>query len=156
MPQPPMPAMNRSVLTVIRDVHGVVILSVRADEFLIFEADGTVTRRRINESIMLMCGTAYNPAMSMGPNPIVLPAACSLCRRPRLFGRAIHGLCSMERGAICAGCGEFLCPRHARGRPDGPKRCRTCAWLHLIKRVLGVMFFSIDELPDSQDRYLHP
>ncbi len=118
MPSPSLnPSMNRQTRTVIRDSKGNVILEIGLSEAMIFNPDGTMTKQRISENIVLACGAVFNPAMAMGQDPVMLIGVCDRC----------HRLCSKEGGHRCDECDAFLCPSDARKADNGGWRCASCA-----------------------------
>jgi hypothetical protein len=132
--QPQLPAINKQVVSISFDLYGNVILLLRTGECLVAHPDGSYTRLRVYESQELACGAIYHAGMSQGPNP-VLTAVCGVCRRP----------CLHEAGHACAGCGIFLCPRHARVSDDGEWRCSVCRLGHSVSRGLKHVFFRLEE-----------
>lgn len=141
----PLGSMRREVYSVIRDRRGMVILSLGMTDVTIRGANNQTSRQRLNDNIQLVCGAIYNPAMSMGQDPVMLISVCEPCRAPRtsFFDAHVpcHGLCSAEAGAHCRDCGEFLCPRHTvRGR-NGQARCERCFRRARLRRLLRNVFF---------------
>ena len=133
-PHSNLPSMNKRVVNTFYDAHGNVILELGATECIIQDADGSLTKLRINENVQLACGTMFNAAMAMGPNPAVVLAVCGVCRRP----------CSAEAGGTCVGCGVSLCPRHGRRNPDGKWRCAVCDCKRAVKAGLERLFFHLE------------
>ncbi|MEK6677163.1 MAG: hypothetical protein AABZ47_16105 [Planctomycetota bacterium] len=135
---------RRRMRSVIRGVHGEIILSIDSRDVTIFEPDGGITKRRLNENIQLVCGAVYNPVMSAGHDPAMLVSVCQRCRAPKtsLLNSRIpsHGLCSTEAGAHCHGCGEFLCPGHTVRCRDHRSRCLPCYRRSRLRSVLRQIF----------------
>jgi len=140
--------MQRSVRTIIRDRFGNEILALDQTDVVIRGPNNEILRQRNNENLQLVCGTIYNPAMSMGQNPVMLISVCERCRAPRtsLISRHVptHGLCSTEAGAHCRDCGEFLCPRHQVRYRDAGARCETCFRRARMRRFLRNVFFKVE------------
>ena len=146
---PTIPAMNRRVVTSMKDLHGNVVLETSMNDRTVFEPDGTVTKYRNNEDLQLVCGGMWNQTMSIGQNPSMLLSVCEACRRPStsVFNRKTptHGLCSRAAGFTCAGCGTFLCPSHAKHSADGTHRCARCHRKHAAWNLLTALFFKSED-----------
>ena len=144
-----MPAVNRSVQTIIHDEVGNPILIIGMWEFTVVEPDGTVSEHKHGDSIQLVDGLAWNPSMMAGANPILL-TTCPTCRNPpvSLFKheRSNHGLLSVRNARVCADCGTVTCPRHRR-LIGGHWRCLRCARWYRLKRLIRPIFFSLREEP---------
>jgi hypothetical protein len=140
-----MPAMNRRVDTVIKNLRGEIILIASMNDTTVFRPDGSATKYRTGENIQLVCGTVWNPTMSIGQNPAVVLSVCEFCRSPGAswFNRRppTHGLCSRAAGSTCAGCGAFMCPSHAKRCRDGVYRCKRCRSRHAVRSLLTALFF---------------
>ena len=140
-----MPTMNRQVVTRVKGLHGEVILETSMDESTVFEPDGSATKYRKGENIQLVCGHVWNPTMSMGQNPAMVLSVCGFCRNPGFEGlgreRPTHGLCNRAAGQVCAGCGAFMCPLHAKRCSDRSYRCKRCRRTHTLRNLLAGLFF---------------
>ena len=143
----PLASMRRKATSVVCDRYGNVILSISVTDVLIRRPNNQTVRRRLNENIQLVCGTVYNPAMSVGQKPMLI-SVCECCRSPRtsLLDSHVpcHGLCSTEAGTHCHGCGEFLCPRHTVHGREGRPRCKRCSRHSQVRRLLRNMFFKVE------------
>lgn len=133
----------RQTINVVRDRHGEIVLRTTASEWTLRTPDGALTNGRLHESIQLADGSAWNPAMVFGQNPILV-GCCDRCRHPpfRFLRReqSTHGLVRLDRAKTCP-CGTLLCPRHAYRCTDRRYRCPTCArrW-QLREGLLGIFF----------------
>jgi len=135
---------NQSVETELLDHEGNVILEIVAREYMVHEPDGSITTKRLNQSIELMCGLQWHPGLASGADGLLI-GVCELCRHPRYrfpFRDAPrHGLVSLAKAHQCIGCGLLLCPRHQKMGADGQVRCPTCGRRHTLKRGVLRIFF---------------
>jgi hypothetical protein len=139
--------MSHRTVNVVKDIHGQVVLEVGAEEAIVHDAKNqTYTKYRTNDNIQLVCGSVYNPMMSIGANPVMLLSVCEVCRHPPWswfhHETATHGLCNSAAGHGCHECGLFVCPRHARQGKDRMWRCPSCARTHAIKRFFRPIFYA--------------
>ena len=140
----PIPSMNRWIVNVFRDEWGRVIAQLDTGECVVIRPDGSVDKLRFNENIQLGSGEMYNPAMSMGPNPVILVGVCQACRNS-LFGGSAHGLFNTEAGRRCRDCQALLCPKHSILCGDDNWRCRNCARTRPLKQALKHIFFKRED-----------
>ena len=144
-----MPAVNRSVQTVMHDENGNPILIIGMREFTVIEPDGTVSEHKIGDSILLQDGLAWNPSLATGADPVLL-TACSICRNPPVafFRRHRSGnhLLAVRNSRTCVDCGAVVCSAHRR-LSGGHWRCLKCARWYRFKRLIRPIFFSLHEEP---------
>jgi len=128
---------RKDIITQITDENGTVIVEIGSHEYSIKNADGSRTYRQIYETIVLMCGMVWAPAM-MTKVPIGI---CEHCRR-----KGKTGLVSILRGRRCVECGKFTCPAHHTLGRDGKYRCsRHCNTIHQLKSLLRPLLFKREE-----------
>jgi len=144
---PAMPAgMSSRTAHVIRDIQGEVVAVIGSESVFVSHPTQGIQQYRAYDNIQLVCGSVYNPAMSMGKDPTLLLAVCEECRAPHRPGQEPrHGLCSRAAGSVCAGCGRFLCPRDAISDDDGGVRCYRCSRRHRVKTAFVSLFFKREE-----------
>ena len=129
--------------TILRDIDGSPILELRYGEYIVRLPDGTQQMRKTGESILLSCGTMWNPGM-MARVPV---GVCDACRHPEFRGlrreAPRHGTVTLQRARMCASCGRLCCPRHFR-RLDGHLLCLKCAsgFWPTLKRFLAFLLFT--------------
>jgi hypothetical protein len=140
---------NRTVHAVIHDAHGRPVLVIGTREFTIIEPDGTISEYQESDSIQLVDGLAWSPAMMSQANPILL-TSCAACRNPPVslfLGRAhpTHGLLAVRNARVCVECGTVCCPQHRRLSGEH-WRCIPCWRKHGLKGILRPLFFRREEV----------
>ncbi len=98
-----LPNVNETIESILLDENSIPILRVEAGEYEVHELDGSMTHRRVNNSILLMCGTEWHPGMWKE----VPVGVCELCRHPRykfpLREKPRHGIVSLARATrLCS------------------------------------------------------
>jgi len=139
------PQMNvrKDTTTQITDLNGNIILEVGLKEYTVRCSDGSIIHRRLNENIVLVDGTVWNPGLIMRGIHV---GVCDRCRRPSFFGRPTHGIVALQRARQCATCGTLCCPSHRRwSRRDHQWRCLRHHSLHLLKNLAHPIFFERKE-----------
>ena len=131
---------RKDAVTTIMDINGNVILEIGQHEYSIRHSDGSRTHRQISKTIETVDGTIWGPLSKL---PVGI---CTQCRQPSLFHKETHGIVVRRLAKICEdGCGQLLCPRHARKGRDGKWRCIRHHNQHLLKNVLRPIFFKQEE-----------
>lgn len=133
----PQKTARKDTITKITDTDGNVILEIGQQEYTVRHSDGSITHRRINENMQLVCGTIWNPLMAK-----IYVGICSQCRRPSLFRRKAHGIVAMHRAKLCVDCGTLCCPRHKKLGRDKKWRCLKHTKMH---RFIKPIFFKQEE-----------
>jgi len=138
-----MPSVNQEFETVVLDENGQPILTVSMHTYMIQEPDGSITKKKQSHKIPLVCGTMWDPSLSMPPKVVVQLAICGHCRHPHWSlsrrKRATHGLMNKARAKVCVSCGLLCCPQHAVRCSDDKWRCAVpCArkywlWMFLLQ-----------------------
>ncbi len=138
---------NQISQTTIHDVNGNPVLIIGERVCTVIEPDGTISRLQHLDSIQLVDGLAWSPAMASGSNPVLL-TTCPMCREPpvSLFRRepATHGLLSVRNARVCTSCGQVTCPRHRKLVGRG-WRCPSCARWASLTRLIKPIFFSLHQ-----------
>jgi hypothetical protein len=129
---------RKDTVTKISDTDGNVVLEIGQQEYTVRHSDRSITHRRINENMQLVCGTIWNALMMAK----ILVGICSQCRRPSLFRRKAHGIVAMHRAKLCVDCGTLCCPRHKKLGSDKKWRCLKHA---KINRFIKPIFFERKE-----------
>jgi len=119
----------------ITDAQGNIVLEIGTHEYSVMHSDGSLTQRKITETIPLVCGTIWTPATKF---PI---GVCELCRQPSFFNRRSHGLVSLSRAKMCATCGQLCCPKHRKLGKDQKWRCLRHHSSHQLRNLLHPIFF---------------
>lgn len=134
------PAINNQITSRYRDEDGNIILEVGVEELIISQPDGSLVNHKTSDNIQLVCGSSFNPSMSMGAEPVMLLVVCTFCRQDR--DHPTHGLCSQAAAARCAKCNRYLCPNHrVDSRFDDQPRCDSCHRRHRVKQTALRIFF---------------
>lgn len=145
-PMPRLPITNQVYRTVVTDENGQPILEITAGEYMIPDGNG-MTILKNGQSILLMDGTEWNPAMAIQQG--VKLACCELCRHPPFRfpfrERPRHGLVSKWKR--CVRCGRAICPRHRHRTSDGSWRCSHCRHgiFHWLREILLRLFTYTEE-----------
>ena len=135
---------RKDTVTQITDINGNIIAEIGLHEYTVKLPNGARIHRRVNENITLQCGTMWNPGlMAMAK---IYVGVCQQCRQPSFFGYRSHGLVAMHRAKLCVdGCGQLLCPSHARRGRDNRWRCishhRTHLLTHFLRTLARFIFF---------------
>jgi hypothetical protein len=130
---------RKDTITIITET----ILETGLHEYTIKHSDGSLTHRRMNETITLECGTVWSPSMLLAKSPVHV-VICQQCRHG-IFGRGSHGIVSRKLAKICEnGCG-LLCHRHSRKGSDGRWRCLKHHRSHQLKSLFRPIFFEKEE-----------
>ena len=140
---------RKDSVTQITDTNGNIIAEIGLHEYTVKLPNGTRIHRRVNENITLEDGTMWNPGlMAMAK---IYVGVCPQCRRFSFFDYRSHGLVAIHRAKLCVdGCGQLLCPRHARLGHDKKWRCKIHHWSHLFKHFLKtIALFIFFERRDS-------
>lgn len=123
---------------------GQPILEMWSSDYMIHEPDGSISTRKLNTAIELMCGTMWHPGIA-DRIPI---GVCQLCRQPPYTfpfrERARHGIVSRKMARTCVDCGRLACPKHIR-QVDGAWRCVQCAGKHRALSFLRSIFFRCED-----------
>ena len=136
---------SEEIKTISYDENGNPILTTSSTHEVGQLPDSTEYDRKTNQTIQLMDGLQYHPAMSVGQNPIYI-ATCAICRNPKLTRKTSHGLVSLPAARRCARCGKTLCPRHSKTLDNNESYCiRPCAKIYKFKRFLKSIFFREDD-----------
>jgi hypothetical protein len=113
-------------------------------EWIIHEPDGSVSTRKLDTLIELMCGTMWHPGMA----DKVPVGVCTLCRQPPYTfphrEPPRHGIVSRKMARTCVDCGVLACPKHVL-KVDGRWRCVRCARKHRRLSILRGLFFVADD-----------
>lgn len=117
---------RKDTTTKITDIDGNVILEIGQQEYTVRHSDRSVTHRRINQNMQLVCGTIWNALMIAK----IYVGICSQCRKPSLFRRETHGIVAINRAKQCVDCGTLCCPRHRKLGSDKKWRCLKHARIH--------------------------
>lgn len=118
----------------ITDSQGNVVMEIGTHEYTVTHSDGSITQRKITETITLVCGTIWNPKARF---PI---GVCEQCRKPFFFRPKSHGLVAL-RNARKSVSGELCCPAHIRlGKDRKYRSLRPHQW-HLLRSLLKPVFF---------------
>jgi hypothetical protein len=138
----PQMSARKDTVTQITDINGDIIVEIGLHEYTVKHADGSRTYRRISETIQTVDGTVWSPVV-MSRLPVGI---CEQCRRPSFFSRKTTGIVVLHRAKQCSdGCGQLLCPRHARLGRDKKWRCvshhRTHLLTHFLKTLARFIFF---------------
>ena len=137
----PQTSFRKDTTTIITDIDGDTILEIGLSEYTIKHSDGSRTHRRISETIQLVDGMVWSPAMTK-----VQIGVCQQCREPQFFGHRTHGLVAMHKAKMCTdGCGRLCCPRHARLGRDKKWRCKEHHRTHLLKTLFHPIFFEPED-----------
>jgi len=140
------PPSSDHIGAILWDADGRPILEMWASEYVIHEpADGSVSARKLNTFVELMCGTMWHPGMAQH----VPVGVCQLCREPLYTfpfrERPRHGIVSLRRGSsVCARCGALACNRHL-GHLDGQSLCLPCLRRHRSLSFLRRIFFRCED-----------
>jgi hypothetical protein len=137
--------MDQDRQTTIYDADGNPILIIGERSSTIMAPDKSISRLEYSDSILLVDGLSWTPAMASGANPVYL-TSCQRCREPPIWlpgrRRGTHGLLSVRNARVCASCGAVTCPRHRRF-VLGAWRCHDCVPWVLLRRILKLVFFSL-------------
>jgi hypothetical protein len=123
----------------ITDAQGNVVLEIGTREYSVTHSNGSLTQRKITETIPLVCGTIWNPKARF---PI---AVCELCRQPSFFKRKSHGLVALSRAKICVTCGQLCCPKHRKLGHDQRWRCLRHHDSYKLKNLFRPIFYEREE-----------
>lgn len=138
------PSTNQSTTTVIWDANGQPVIAIGLNEYIVSQPDGSMESRRLSHNIILVDGTAWNPGM-LTSNPPIYIGICEQCRTFSVSGlrvrRPSHGLTTLARAKICAGCGTLCCPHHRKLGSDNKWRCLSCSKRHAAGWLLKRIFF---------------
>ncbi len=136
--QNPQISTRKDTVTQITDINGDIIAEIGLRQYTIRLPNGAIIHRRVNENMTLECGTMWNPGlMAMAK---IYVGVCQQCRRPSLFSYRGHGLVATHRAKLCVdGCGQLLCPRHARQGRDKKWRCVSHHWTHVLTHFLQTL-----------------
>jgi len=142
-PQGPQISLRKETKTKISDEEGNVVLEIGLEEYTIRHSDKSLTHRRLNESICLVCGTIWHPGMM---SEKIYVGICSQCRKPKLFSRKSHGIVALHQARHCVKCGKTLCPAHRHlSQIDQKWRClrhhKTHHRMHILKTLAHLIFF---------------
>ena len=119
----------------ITDEQGNIVLEIGTHEYSVMHSDGSMTQRKITDTIPLVCGTLLNPKARF---PV---GVCELCRQPSFFRRRSHGLVALSRAKRCVICGQSCCPKHIRLGKDQKWRCLRHHDSHKLRNLSRPIFF---------------
>ena len=119
----------------ITDAQGNIVLEIGTHEYSVMHSDGSMTQRKITETIPLVCGTLWNPKARF---PI---GVCELCRQPSFFSRRSHGCVALSRAKMCATCGQLCCPKHRKLGKDQKWRCLRHDDSYKLRNLFRPIFF---------------
>lgn len=123
----------------ITDEQGNIVLEIGTHEYSVMHSDGSMTQRKITDTIPLVCGTLLNPKARF---PV---GVCELCRQPSFFRRRSHGLVALSRAKRCVICGQSCCPKHIRLGKDQKWRCLRHHDSHKLRNLVRPIFFERTE-----------
>jgi hypothetical protein len=123
----------------ITDAQGNVVLEIGTHEYTVMHSDGSLTKRKITETMPLVCGTLLNPKAIF---PI---GVCELCRQPSFFRRRSHGCVALSRAKPCVTCGQLCCPKHRKLGKDQKWRCLRHHDSHKLWNLPLHIFFEREE-----------
>lgn len=141
------PTINHYVTSAIYDANGSPVLVIGSRKYTVIDPAG-ISEYEEADSIQLVDGLVWSPALASGPNPILL-TCCTACRYPPVSffltrARATHGLLAVRNARVCVGCGAVCCPVHRRLRGEH-WRCIPCWHKHLARRLVRPMFFRCED-----------
>jgi hypothetical protein len=136
---------NQRTTTVLRDLNGEVILEIGLEEYIVRQPDGSIVFYRRSDNLRLVDGLQWNPGF-LTANPPIFVGICHQCRTHSIPGLQVgnpsHGIASLARCKICAGCGTLSCPNHSRISPwDFRWRCLSCNRKHTVKETFKSIFY---------------
>ena len=136
---------NQRTTTVLRDINGEIILEIGLEEYIVREADGSITFYRRSDNILLADFVEFNPGMLVGNTPVLI-GVCQQCRTfsVSLFRRQrpTHGIVTLARSKLCSDCGILCCPQHRKLGSDQRWRCLPCAKKYTAKQFIKSIFWS--------------
>ena len=124
----------------LRNLDGAIVIRSGSGTYNVNLPNGSTTQYQFSEFLQTVDGVSWSPHMLQGQDPVLL-ACCNRCRRPPLFERPSHGLCTQPAVKRCARCHEPCCPRHQRRCTDRRIRCINCARWFRVRRFLRPLFF---------------
>lgn len=141
------PSINHFATSTIYDDRGSPVLVIGTRKYTVIDANG-VSEYAESDSIQLVDGLAWSPALATGANAILL-TCCMACRYPPLSffltrARPTHGLLAVRNARTCVACGAVCCPRHRRLSGDH-WRCLPCWQRRQALRLLRPVFFRAEE-----------
>lgn len=141
MARVPLQKPGQRVVTRYRDADGNLVLETEFNERIVLDQDNNAVLYREADNVQLNSGELFNPSMSSGQKPVLLPGICDLCREA---GHRV--LTNSKHLRLCANCGKPVCAKHrSQSRYDKKFRCPRCHRRHRWGLFFRAIFMKAED-----------